>query len=271
MRRFGFIIAIGIAFLGAIILIITVSPHLSSTSDSHSYYLAFATHYELVGTARLGTGTAAVPSRTAIALTRDPLLIISLTPNEIQLTLTDYAGIVPAQTATHVAAQSTATASAILGTPLPTFTPPDPCEIWMYSQNLAHRRTLSTRIQTALVEAGFQTPIVNIVSEGVTHPGCGNPFIPLQTTINIDLTLYDLNAANEDKIFGELTAEMLSIFGNIADASEYGLESARLSIVIHFWDIAWYIDTDYANALAAYNEGLRGEALLEALGGILPG
>jgi hypothetical protein len=287
MRRAGLAIVVVCMLLGAVILSYSASPFLPQTSDpadiTVTYIVAFSTQVNII----LGTPippfmidstvTSLAPTRTAVALTRNPLLAISPTPNPIQLTVSHMmnSGMDSLnETATHIVARATATQATLLGTIVPTFPAappmmPSPCHL---SRGNTYQDDLSAQVQTAISNAGIQNTFVTIITEGVLQPaGCGTPFSPLTTYFSILIETDQIKILAERLTLADFTAAILDVLTEFPLQESYGPESTRLIIT---FELGVYhrrvINTGYANALAAYEEGLRGEALLEALGGILP-
>jgi len=99
------------------------------------------------------------------------------------------------------------------------------------------------------------------------RPECNTPFSPIRTEVYIDLPVKDLL---DDDALAELTAIILSLLSHLPVTQEFGFESARLRITFIQGLERRMIDTGYTNALTAYNEGLSGEVLVEAVGRLLP-
>jgi hypothetical protein len=287
MRRAGLAIGVMCVLLGAVILTYSASPvlpqaPLTPQQLTVTYNAAFATHASTVlGTPvhpflMSNTVTALAPNRTAIALTRDPLLAMSPTPNPVHLTLTrlvveSYEGL--DTTATHIVAMATGTQAAQLGTVAPTFTAgppmlPSPCHAWTGS---TYEADLSSQIQTALTDAGIQNTFVTINASGVFQPaGCGTPFSPLGVQFSILVETDQIKILADHRAFADFITAILEVLTTFPLQEVYSTVPARLIITFELTVYRRTIHTDYTNALAAYEEGLRGEALLEALGGILP-
>ncbi|MCI0348924.1 MAG: hypothetical protein L0Z53_05810 [Acidobacteriales bacterium] len=283
------LIAIGVSatWIATLVIAAYLPPISKPLSLTAAYWIREATQVStLIGTPMQGheaaqTATFFAPTRTAIALTRNPSLAVYPTPNAIQLTATRIvAGLAP----THITATAGYARGArateimrafyatefifVMATPPPFETPPT-CQQEMSNH---YDMELANRIQAALIEVGLRDSRVTVRVGGINQLGeCETPFLPLRTNYVIGLELTNANAFTLDRRLADLTAQILSILIQYPPKAGYGPEPTRLLMVFRLSFRDRIIDTAYANALAAYNEGLRGEALLEALGGVLPG
>jgi hypothetical protein len=235
------------------------------------------------------TMQAAQATRTAIAITREPFLLTPQTPNVIELTATrliaNYeqtraAYVTPKPlkpgeldpiyfTATFVVQRATLTSAALATNPALVSTPfPTTCVMQLNDYN-RDPEELSRQIQAALgaqADASNSFILVNIVTSGVTN-FCGE-FYPLETLYDVTLGVDDILDRPE---LIHLTEKILALLQNFPPQTSDG-KVIRLQIWFRGNLYLYkYIDTGYANALAAYAEGLRGDELIEALGGILDG
>jgi hypothetical protein len=226
------------------------------------------------------TLTVAHVTRTAIALTRDPSLAISPTPNAIQLTATRvlmelrqtqaaYSTPAPGTiraielTVTEVIRRATTGALGDI--------PPATSDLCRLSGGNFNQEALSNAMEAALEEVGLEVWDTTVITFALAMPiFCNSPYYPLQTSVWIGVKVSDVTD------FGALsdqTAAILSVLKDFPPTEDFGPEQTRLIIAYFVGENTrerQLIDTGYANALAAYEEGLRGEALLEALGGLLP-
>ena len=250
------------------------------------------------------------PSRTAIALTRDPL-ILSRTPVPVLLTLTEQARLITPVpdnvrfelTATQfvvglietVAAggkqplsrygtpmslanyQETATAY-ILGptqtaTALGTLPPlPGTVVCTIHAEGLDLHRDLLDIIRESLESKGIY---IHVSSSLVAYElkaispnqgKCGPNFT------NMDVRL-QLHSSSRTEIAVDLV-EILSELDEQFIEESYDFVHLEMSWWLERMGMyGWYvlkIDTEYLNAMRAYREGLRGDELIEALGGLVP-
>jgi hypothetical protein len=236
------------------------------------------------------TRQAAQATRTAIAITREPYLLTPQTPDEIQLTAThlmaNYALTREAYTTpntTEVAAMNTTatfifqgetqTAIALTENPAlgltvyPTNTPAS-CEIGLFN---FYQAELSHKLGVALQEkAEIPTAVAETLAD-VAIFGVGNlcgQFYPMESTYHVNLNISNLSDTGE---LIDVTERVLALLQNFPPQPSDG-KVIRLQILFRSNLYLYkYIETGYANALAAYAEGLRGDDLIEALGGILDG
>jgi hypothetical protein len=199
------------------------------------------------------TMAAVAPTRTAIALTRDPSLAVL--PTELPVRLTAFQ--ISAATVTALQPQFTPT------TPTPWL-----CQPWL--EEVLHVN-LTERVRHTMAESGIHIPSIFAETSGVGQsPLCGTPFSPASTRVQIEVEVKMLNDFSDNLALADITAAILSALPSTLPEDEFGPERTSLQITFSAITARCVIRTDYAIALAAYNEGLRGEALLEALGGILP-
>ncbi|MEO8611287.1 MAG: hypothetical protein ABI690_25545 [Chloroflexota bacterium] len=231
---------------------------------------------------KMATMQAAQATRTAIAITREPDLLTPQTPDEIELTatrivsnyevtmtsfltatITEIPGIY--DTATAIVDRATQTTAALTENPSLALTTyptniPASCDLSLIND---YQYDLSDKVaQTALID-GY----VNIVTSGVDNQ-CGE-FYPLETTFQFDFPISDLS--NYESLVSRIERILEVLSQNFLPKAAYG---KVIRLKINFggdYSQYKYVDTGYANALAAYAEGLRGDALIEALGGILDG
>jgi hypothetical protein len=243
------------------------------------------------------TVVALFATRTAIAVTRHPPPSHSPTPNNIQLTATalrsetvnpqafpeatsstgsaalplDTNEVDPLNlTATAIISGATQSTIALASNPELALTPtatrtPAPCQlsiIWNRPQSV-------NEIKAAFEESGVPIDTVEIIIKGIGQAEhCNAPFYPLNGQIAIGVSVEDLS---DEAHLIILISDMLAVLSRFPPSEDiYGPEPARLFIGFHIGDVYRMVETDYSNALSAYNEGLRGAALVEALGGLLP-
>ncbi len=126
---------------------------------------------------------------------------------------------------------------------------------------------LTDQLTAAFVQAEIKNRFVFVATFGVYGvDDCSTEFYPLRTFIDMEIPVDDL--LNEEKL-ADLTADVLRVLYAFPQTEDFGPEPARLRITFRDDMEHRIIDTSYANALAAYEEGLRGAALLEALGGLV--
>jgi hypothetical protein len=264
-----------IGFLAVMVLLVTFAQSAAQTNTPTPDYSLTATFIIGAATkmgAAAGTSTtifatqasqtaqAVQATRTSIALTRDPSLSISATPNGIQVTAS--------QIVVEMIQTERAATLLEINTPDPLWLTTNPADMCQPSLENQYQAELMGKIRTGLAEAGVERASVNIITEGVGQLSlCGTPFYPLRTSFDIQLMVNNLS---NNRDLADLTAAILSTLNHFPPIEEYGVEAARLRIVFSEIFEHKIIDTGYANALAAYEEGLRGNALLEALGGLLP-
>lgn len=225
-------------------------------------------------------------TRTAIAITRYPELALSPTPNAYELTATklldNVAGIVAANltpspgmlsgsemTATSII--QTATQRAALQTAYPLIVFPTntsaPCESALAMLNHSE---LSEQLERELTAAGVNSSSIDILSVvfQTGNEGCDQT-IPLNAGISITFILDDLLDQATMIERAERTLAVLSRFPLLA---EFEVRTSRLLIFFAAPDQfrQRWVETNYDIALQAYREGLRGDKLIEALGGISP-
>jgi hypothetical protein len=229
------------------------------------------------------TLTAFHATRTAIAITREPELAISPTPSLLELTATqlrvelhDRVATAQSRSPTEIAQTATrvtlrATENALFTPtfqtgPLPTSTP----TICGFAVGGYYQSVLSDQIQQALEATNLPLRYVSVLSVSLFKGGERRTeyYSVLETYFAIDIDVINLT---DDQELIAATEKILNVLEDFPSSQEYGPHSPRLEIV--FWSrtaLQRMIDTGYNNALAAYAEGLRGEALIEALGGISP-
>lgn len=266
----------------------TPTPNYDLTTASHIIQMGTQTRMALPYTPvpptdQIQTAAAIHSTRTAIAITRNPSLAISLTPNALELTAEQ---LLIAITQTHAAytppgpgtlnpgelratefirratmtAAAVATNPGLILTPSPTRTP-GPCQPFLVN---SYQSGLSHQVQDALYNVNIQPESVSVVKVGID---CDSEFQPLHTQFHIMFGAKDLF---DDNALADLTAATLSVLTRFPPTDDYGPEPARLVIAFRQGYERRIIDTGYVNALTAFGEGLRDEALLEALGGLLP-
>ncbi len=252
-------------------------------SDATQTSIAFGT--PIPPEIRAATMQSALATRTAIAITREPYLLTPQTPDAIELTatrimanyeltMTAYATPKPGEldpiyvTATFIVQRATLTSAALTANPslgltlYPTKTAS--CEMGLGNR---YQMELSIKIGNALQDkAGIPTALADVVTSGVGNQ-C-DEFYPLKTDFHIEMGVQDIS---DNHALIDLTERILGLLQNFPPEPAHG-KTIRLEIV--FRGDAYqrkFIVTGYANAFAAYAEGLRGDALIEALGGILDG
>ncbi|MEL6151508.1 MAG: hypothetical protein AAFV33_05785 [Chloroflexota bacterium] len=184
---------------------------------------------------RLATGQIVGATRTAIAVTRNPRLE-SYTPYPVVLT------------ATQVSIQSAPTAEDTL------------CQLVVDNDG----GTL-IKIEEGLKNAGIKSQVLfftTTIQSLFESRQCEEPYRETELFISVD----EVEAS-------ELNTSLASILAVLSDVDAPD-DTSRIPVSVRLiidWDspnIPGQIDTEYRNAIEAYREGLRGEELLEALGGL---
>ncbi len=224
-------------------------------------------------------------TRTAIAITREPMLGTPATPSSIELTSTIEYQNYTDRVATswhHPDSELNATGTAIVAlatqmaveltdppllspTPFPTETNV-PCKLYFY-KNIDN--DLSRQVSNELTGTNLQGSLSVYKLELETPYNCSSEKHLLRTDIEISLRVH--NPEDDHSIITAIE-ELLSYLEHsklLGDA-----HTLRLIVEFSHIDAIDYckfrqIDTGYTNARLAYKEGLRGEKLIEALGGIL--
>lgn len=224
-------------------------------------------------------------TRTAIAITREPILGTPVTPNSINLTTTaafaeyetrlplvlDAEGIPLYASASAIVFLATQTIQVLTGSPLPTLTPLStatelPCQLTFY-KNLQ-------KIATSEINEILRDPSSTLIGfyevidlELLTPNNCSPKSYHLGTNVEILLKVPDLQ---DDTL---LIAALEELLLHLQKSRLVG-DGQSLRLLVQFYvyqDACKYrvIDTGFNNARLAYKEGLRGNKLIEALGGIM--
>ncbi|MEM6527243.1 MAG: hypothetical protein AAF653_03055 [Chloroflexota bacterium] len=189
-------------------------------------------------------------TRTAVALTRNPS--ITLTPAPFDLAETQVA-LYESMTMTL---QATSTPN-----------PKGSCG----STGHTYEYDMGTELNNLLEENNIESA-AGVRSAIVLAEDC-TKFI---ASTNVQITIRVDNAYSEHQ---QLTENILLMLDEYELPAEIDNKPVRLIIIFEEfslptiqqrWLYAIRVDTDYYNALNAYEEGLRGEVLIEALGGLLP-
>jgi hypothetical protein len=256
------------------------------------------------------TQTALVPSRTAIALTRQPELSTPATLHPLELTATALVTPIPptlrpdedpwAATASKVVAEITQTeasiATAIAINPALALTATAlaprkvvicaayiPYQVWSSDVNNPHEE-LESQVSDALSSSGIEgfiyiEPVVQFYGFAITgYRACSSVEV-IETSI---LIAYHSDLDDIDALTGHVEKILAILSEQFPQLAKLALRT-RLTIdfrQFHYENpgnpasrsvTTWLsIDTDYQNALDAYDEGLRGEKLVEAVGGWIP-
>ena len=224
-------------------------------------------------------------TRTAIALIRQPQLAQTATPNDLQLTASQIssqddltASSQPdtpdmMQTATAIVQQVTETSFALTQSPdLALTTQPSltstPC---MLSLETLYDSDTYLEIRAAFEEAGTEIPSILIENRVIASGGENCEYSePLSTKLSFAIEVRDLE---DEEALTERVEQVLEILTTSPSLAAYAPEITRLSIAfVSATDMQRrFIETGYDNAMQAYvTEGLRGEALIEALGMFAP-
>ncbi len=229
------------------------------------------------------TGTSA--TRTAIAVTREPILGTPATPSGIELTstveyknYTDRLATMFHQPEDAINATSTAIVAfatqivveltnppKLSPTPFPTETDV-PCKLYFYKDTDVD---LTSQVRNELTGTTLQGDLT-VYNLTLSKPyNCLSETHHLRTDVEISLRIHD---PKDDNSIIVAIQELLSYLEH--SSLEGDARSLRLIVVfssIDAFDDCKFrqIDTGYTNARLAYKEGLRGQKLIEALGGIL--
>ncbi|MBI1282115.1 MAG: hypothetical protein GC179_28570 [Anaerolineaceae bacterium] len=224
-------------------------------------------------------------TRTAIAITREPILGTPAAPSSIELTSTveykDYENRL-AEIFNQPANEIDATSSAIVAfatqlvidltnppklspTPYPKATDL-PCKLYFYK---TADDALTRQVKNELAGTRLQGDLTVYNFELSPPYNCSLETYHLRTDVEISLSIH--NPEDDASIIAAIE-ELLSYLEN----SKLGGDARSLRLIIVFSHIDTsdnckfrQIDTGYTNARLAYKEGLRGQNLIEALGGIL--
>jgi hypothetical protein len=257
------------------------------------------------------TATAIVPSRTSIALTRQPNLATPATLHPLELTATALVTPIPptlrpgedswAATASKVVAEITQTeasiATAIAINPALALTATElaprklvicaaymPYQVWSSDVNNPHEE-LESQVSDALSSSRIEgfiyiEPVIQSYGFAITgYRACSSVEV-IETSI---LIAYQSDLDDIDALTGHVDRILAILSEQFPQMAKLALRT-RLTIDFRQFHYerpgnppsrsvtTWLsIDTDYQNALNAYNEGLQGDALIEALGGWIPG
>jgi hypothetical protein len=182
------------------------------------------------------------PTRTAVAITRNPEML-SRTPAPAYVMMTEQAIAV--------------------STPL--------CRYWSdahhYYVDLAEE--IQEELQTLDMDVGIVFYVYAIgYTNRIDGQNCTDSF--QQIIVQVGISGSQVDAINDD-----LVALLAVLDKQVPTAFSMDYPSAPLKIRwvlstdgYYFYGLA--IETEYANALQSYREGLRDEALLAALGGVIP-
>ncbi len=271
MRKPLFVAGVTCFFLAAVLLIVSISLYLPLELESLDITGTYSGAVDTQVARVLGTGysfseieraiSTMALTRTAVALTHNPSLATSPTPIPIKLTAFQIVAL-------------TASVFAQFG-PQTTLTPPPTTTTWPCAPQIQtdYHVDLTARIEASLIEEGLYPFDVHIASDGLGQPeNCGTSFYPFHTEFFIEVEVKHISNFLDDVVLADSTNAILGILSTSLTQEEVGPEPSRLYMIFRLSnDARRVVETDYSIALAAYNEGLRGEALLEALGGILPG
>jgi hypothetical protein len=225
-------------------------------------------------------------TRTAIAITREPILGTPATPSSIDLTATvafqayetrqrliQNAQDMPLEaSASAIVLLATQTMQVLTGTPLPTLTPLSstptelPCQLTFYKSTneiAATEINASIRIPSSTLIGHYEVNNLELAMPEM----CSQETHLLGTNVEIRVKVDSLE--NDDLLIATLE-ELLSAMQD----SQLTGDGKSLRLIIEFYvyeDSCKYriIDTGFTNARLAYKEGLRGEKLIEALGGVM--
>lgn len=282
---FSVLVSVAALFLLAMPNVAQSDIELTATkiiSDATQTSMAFGT--PIPPEIRAATLQSVQATRTAIAITREPYLLTPQTPDAIELTATrimanyeltmtayvtpnatELAGIYT--TATFIVQRATQTAVALTENPSlaqTIFRTPTPVSCEMGLANL-YQADLSKKIGLGLQEkAELNNAYIEVITNGVGNQ-CGE-FHPIGTLYRIVLFVNDFS----DENLRSLAERILAFLQNFPADDSFG-KTIRLHILFegNAYYKGRYIDTGYINALSAYDDGLRGVKLIEALGGIL--
>lgn len=193
--------------------------------------------------------TALKGTRTAIAVTRDPSLLLPVTPAPVDLTTTALP----------------MTLRAMGGTPRPT-PKPGGCQLRLI---IDLRDDIREQLKADLQAAEIVMFNVNIYGTGVQNEDCSMDYSYTLFDLAVEMSTVEDQTAMDTTY--EAIADVLAVLAKYPEDTSLGAHPARL--IIGFTSNAvvreGIIDTGYTNALWAYDEGLRGAALVEALGGFV--
>ncbi|MBA3867736.1 MAG: hypothetical protein H0X30_01130 [Anaerolineae bacterium] len=225
-------------------------------------------------------------TRTAIAITREPILGTPATPSSIDLTATvafqeyetrqrliqDAKDMPLEASASAIVFLVRQTNIALTGTPLPTLTPLSstptelPCQLTFYKNTneiAATEINTSIRVPSSTLIGHYEVNNLELAMPQMCSPETHF----LGTNVEIRVKINSLE--NDNLVIATLEELLLSL----QDLHLTG-DGQSLRLLIEFYvyeDSCKYriIDTGFTNARLAYQEGLRGEKLIEALGGIM--
>jgi hypothetical protein len=248
--------------------------------------LAFSVLFNLSVRAVQSTDTSA--TRTAIAITREPILGTLETPNSIDLTAVvafkEYQDRI-ALSSNKSSDQLYATASAIVAlvtqsildltaTPVrsSTHTPTEtqsPCILYLNTKINLNDINVENEVADTLTGSPLQGSAFVVDVELSMPDNCPTETHFLHTDVEIPLGVDNIQ---DDSSIIKLVEEVLSHLQN----SQLRGDARSLRLSIGFTDNrpvdycqGRLIDTGYNNARLAYQEGLRGQKLIEALGGVM--
>lgn len=279
---FTFLFLVALFIFGVIVIVRVVSPLVQPdtlptptptldariaelTNAPHSTALAQLTDFpltvtELVHRATLTMLTAAPgqaaataqvadfkATRTAIAITRDPSLLLRLTPAPVDLTVTAIVMM------------------AMGGTPAPT---PNQGECWVAIAN-QKRSDLGFDVEADLEAIGIALIYGGAYGSGVQREDCSMDYYHTAFDLVVDMPSVDGQTPLEATY--DTIADVLAVLSNYPEDASFGTHKAQLILSFTGEGTAGVgrIDTGYSNALRAYAEGLRGASLVEALGGFV--
>lgn len=203
------------------------------------------------GQAAVAAATAQVAdfkaTRTAIAITRDPSMLLRLTPAPVDLTVTAIVMM------------------AMGGTPAPT---PNQGECWVAVAN-QKRSDLGFDVEADLEAIGIALIYGGAYGSGVQSKDCSMDYYHTAFDLVVEMPAIDGQTPLEATY--DTIADVLAVLSKYPEDASFGMHRASLIIDFTGEGIAGVgrIDTGYSNALRAYAEGLRGAALVEALGGFV--
>ncbi len=221
-------------------------------------------------------------TRTAIAITREPILGTPATPSSIDLTATvayqeheDKIATLLHQpndilviTASAIVAQATQQTIDLTHTPIYSATPDPtatalPCILSFYKTG---NGPANHEILSELKEFEHQGPIMVYNLELAMPLNCTAETHFLRTNVEISLQVTDTS----DKSLIPIIEDLLAHLQN----SQLTGDGRSLRLIVEFQVLENYcqlrrIDTGFTTAKLAYKEGLRGQKLIEALGGLI--
>jgi hypothetical protein len=232
-------------------------------------------------------------TRTAIAIKRNPSLLITATPHPLQLTATNIMylkSVTPAtldpfsaegqmtmqsewDTAqpTFVAAMVTLLSndgtSTLPPNPFPSLTPSPTPAACIYQIDYIQPVELDAEIDALMQAAASKLEPANSLTTIITrtgNPACEGSEL-LETRIRLH---FSSDTPPDESARIEGIERVLSLLVEHDFRAATGLR-ARLDLSFTGRHESFYIDTDYENAMSAYREGLRGAELITALGEFL--